>query len=480
MKRIAISLLAFVLLAACTPAPKQPVADPSEAPVSVDPLPSEDPSSAPPASSDPSPDPPVSADPSAETPESADPSADVPAGWQFTSARATDCSFVLTYEVPAGMKSGTFGICWNRDGDPTLEDDFIYGPKGGDGQIFQVLPNSLFEEGGTYVLKAFRMEGEETLYSEAVTLQLGYSPGPMDLEWTRLQRDVLPEGIELYATTSPVSGRPFHAWYAIADLSRVDFRVNAPDGASTIEAQSQADPNCVVLVNGGYFYAGAIAGLAYVAGRSYGAVNQSRGSLRSADPDYKEMYFVTRGIFGVDKQGTPAANWVGSRYEKHLFYDCPLPSVRGESKYGAISATYARPVIDWAPEYAVSAGPVLLKDGKIPFSFEQTEKGGEYWLNNYELMPYDIFGPDVICDRTAVGCLPDGRVLLFICDGRISDSPGLNLMELARILKGLGCKDALNLDGGGSTGMMVGTEHIGDQTAEKSRAVVTTAGFYKR
>ena len=140
----------------------------------------------------------------------------------------------------------------------------------------------------------------------------------------------------------------------------------------------------------------------------------------------------------------------------------------------------ARPVIDWAPEYAVSAGPVLLKDGKIPFSFEQTEKGGEYWLNNYELMPYDIFGPDVICDRTAVGCLPDGRVLLFICDGRISDSPGLNLMELARILKGLGCKDALNLDGGGSTGMMVGTEHIGDQTAEKSRAVVTTAGFYKR
>lgn len=54
-------------------------------------------------------------------------------------------------------------------------------------------------------------------------------------------------------------------------------------------------------------------------------------------------------------------------------------------------------------------------------------------------------------NRTAVGIREDGTVLLVVADGRFKAAAGLSLSELQQILRWLGCRDALNLDGGGST-----------------------------
>ena len=58
-------------------------------------------------------------------------------------------------------------------------------------------------------------------------------------------------------------------------------------------------------------------------------------------------------------------------------------------------------------------------------------------------------------NRTAVGVRPDGTVLLLVVDGRTRQSEGMTLDELSATLRWLGCRDALNLDGGGSTTMYV-------------------------
>ena len=87
---------------------------------------------------------------------------------------------------------------------------------------------------------------------------------------------------------------------------------------------------------------------------------------------------------------------------------------------------------------------------------------------------------DTLADRTAVGFTADGKVILFICDGRIDASKGANTLEMSRVMKGLGCVGALNLDGGGSTGMWVkGSGHINDLTGG-NRAVMTTVGFFSK
>ena len=59
-------------------------------------------------------------------------------------------------------------------------------------------------------------------------------------------------------------------------------------------------------------------------------------------------------------------------------------------------------------------------------------------------------------NRTALGLRPDGTVLIVSADGRFKkQAEGLTLPELELVMKWLGCREAINLDGGGSTTMYV-------------------------
>lgn len=57
--------------------------------------------------------------------------------------------------------------------------------------------------------------------------------------------------------------------------------------------------------------------------------------------------------------------------------------------------------------------------------------------------------------RTCLGIKPNGRVILLTVDGRNENSAGMSLMELTSLMKWLGCTDAINFDGGGSTTLWV-------------------------
>ncbi|MBQ5435486.1 MAG: phosphodiester glycosidase family protein, partial [Bacteroidales bacterium] len=57
--------------------------------------------------------------------------------------------------------------------------------------------------------------------------------------------------------------------------------------------------------------------------------------------------------------------------------------------------------------------------------------------------------------RTAVGRRTDGTVVLVVADGRNELAAGLTMAELQQVMAALGCRDAINLDGGGSTAMVV-------------------------
>lgn len=66
--------------------------------------------------------------------------------------------------------------------------------------------------------------------------------------------------------------------------------------------------------------------------------------------------------------------------------------------------------------------------------------------------------PDVTArraPRTALGVTRDGQMLLVAVDGRQPFSTGATLQELAQILLSLGAYNAMNLDGGGSTSMVL-------------------------
>ena len=73
--------------------------------------------------------------------------------------------------------------------------------------------------------------------------------------------------------------------------------------------------------------------------------------------------------------------------------------------------------------------------------------------------------------RTLAGVRPDGTIVLVVADGRYPNlSVGLSFREEARIMQAFGTRDAVNLDGGGSSTMTVGStlvNHPSDTTGER-------------
>lgn len=57
--------------------------------------------------------------------------------------------------------------------------------------------------------------------------------------------------------------------------------------------------------------------------------------------------------------------------------------------------------------------------------------------------------------RTAIGITKKDKLILLVVDGRNAQAQGMSLYELASLLKWIGAKDAMNLDGGGSSTLYI-------------------------
>lgn len=57
--------------------------------------------------------------------------------------------------------------------------------------------------------------------------------------------------------------------------------------------------------------------------------------------------------------------------------------------------------------------------------------------------------------RTAVGRIDKRKILLLAVDGRHENAAGMSLFELSSVLRWMGCREAINLDGGGSTALWI-------------------------
>ena len=90
-------------------------------------------------------------------------------------------------------------------------------------------------------------------------------------------------------------------------------------------------------------------------------------------------------------------------------------------------------------QHIISGGPYLLKDNQIFID-----------MTAQKLQSIGGRNP-----RTAIGYTEDNNLILVAVDGREGSSVGLTLVELAKLMKTLGCTNAINLDGGGSTVMYI-------------------------
>lgn len=369
------------------------------------------------------------------------------------------------------------GICFNDNGDPTVNDIKVLGPELRAGtEILQVVPNAYLEDGKEYNMSVFVKDGNDYHYSEPQTVKLEAQPDAIDLVWEKQAYDA--EGVEVFKTTSQLDGRNFNAWYAIADPAVVDFRVMYPEKVGSKEAvasQAEEAGDCLALINGaiyGNYNIGVIITEGEMTQQWHGEIE---GCYWGTD---SQLYQLTRPVIGVDRNGKAGAYWVGVPQQGTFhYYDRPQPNVVGQARYGKVTATSPVPAIDWDPYYAISCGPMLLYDGKV--CADNTMTDDTHYFTNYEC--WDESGVySAHPDRSAVGITKDGKMILFICDGRIDASQGAYIRELGPIMKSLGCIHAMNLDGGGSTGMWVNGAGMVNHMDGSWRAVKSTLGFFKK
>lgn len=122
----------------------------------------------------------------------------------------------------------------------------------------------------------------------------------------------------------------------------------------------------------------------------------------------------------------------------------------------------------------VNGGPRLLGAGRLDIT---AAAEGFHWADNPEF--YYRFGVRRN-PRTLAGTTSDGRLILVAVDGRRpGHSVGASFEESALIMRALGARDAVNLDGGGSTGMTLGSALVtrpSDATGERPIADALVIG----
>ena len=108
----------------------------------------------------------------------------------------------------------------------------------------------------------------------------------------------------------------------------------------------------------------------------------------------------------------------------------------------AINIQLTPPWLEQGFSQIIGGGPRLVRDGELSLNGEE-----------------ELFRSDVLqgrAPRTAIGVTASGELLLVTVNGRQPNiSVGMSLAELGRLLIELGAVQAMNLDGGGSTTMVI-------------------------
>ncbi len=261
----------------------------------------------------------------------------------------------------------------------------------------------------------------------------------MSLNWTAIDtlNAALPPGVEVFAGHSATM--PLRAWYARIEERRPDIETHvvlsddSTDRRETVSSFAEM-PRACLAVNAGYFAMNLTpalhAGLLYI-DRTIRAP-----ATRTVTRD-RTSYPVARAAIGFTDDHRIELAWVTTRHDSLFALPAPPPHVPGVPAE-LPSATDSL----WRVRDAVSAGPMLLWQGRVRITADEEVFFGSAIPN--------------VHPRTAAGRTADGHLIVLVVDGRQPESRGVDLVELAIIMRDLGAVEALNLDGGGSSALVVG------------------------
>lgn len=284
------------------------------------------------------------------------------------------------------------------------------------------------------------------------------------ITWSEISPgDDLPSEIELFKGVGSINGDTLTAYYTRTNLETGRFvfyplysEMNQKPGAYYDENRDDV----VIITNGGYFGTNV----------SYSMVRNDyvthAPNIRAVNRTFNNQshaYYPTRAAFGISPSRFARAEYVYT-VQEGVTYRYPEPSQ---------NSTDALPLPQPGPDFP---------DGGNPWDVSEAIGGGPLLIKNGEpIADYtpELFPPDITSStapRTAIGITADDKLINLVVDGRQEHSKGVSLGELTDILLELDCVEAINLDGGGSSCLLVRDQVINqpsDGTTRNIPSVVT-------
>lgn len=293
-------------------------------------------------------------------------------------------------------------------------------------------------------------------------------------KWADVSSDYgsLPEYIHIYKSPEKLEGKNAVAYVAVADMNSAQWdiwSINDSEMSGTSDAFKTpstvyAEGSWPIVINAGFFYSSG--------GKNYSsslAVRESEVlayNINYASEDWVTIYYPTRAAFLESEDGKFDACWTYYKSGgKHYMYPSPAENTWEARPAKTPSSIYPEGAETFAAKTAIGGGPLLIDNGKFRDSYVEELFNGASGI-----------GPDTNQPRTAIGVTADKKMVLFVCEGRqmTEGVAGLTTADVTNVLLDLGCVEAINLDGGGSSCMLVNGKETIKVSDGSQRAVAST------
>ena len=250
---------------------------------------------------------------------------------------------------------------------------------------------------------------------------------------------------------------PLRAWAVIIPKSNNKIKILVSDDDDGLETPQEMakKTGAVVVINGGYFSRGQypISHVGLLKSKNK-LIEPASGSVIRDNIRYN----INRGALGIMYDNTVDISWASTLNDSIFFWDYPINNRPGNpALVNYDNAQY------WSVVEAMHAGPILINKGLQMVTTEE-----EIFFNT----PVDGIQP-----RSAMGLKKNGDVIFMVVDGRQIDSRGVYLKELAMLMAQFDCEQALNLDGGGSSALIINGKLINKPIGLKTqRQVMSCVG----
>lgn len=273
-------------------------------------------------------------------------------------------------------------------------------------------------------------------------------------KWTEVSSDYgkLPEHIKVYKSPEKLEGKQAIAYIAVADLTSAiwdiwsikDAEMAGTSDAFKTPATVYAETSCPVVINAGFFYSSD--GLNYSSSLAVRNSELLAYNINYASEDWVTIYYPTRAAFIESEDGKFDACWTYKGRSAHYMYPSPAENTWESRPAKTPSASYPEGGEIFAAKTAIGGGPLLVDGGKFRNTYVEELYNGASGIS-----------PDSNQPRTAIGVTVDKKMIVFVCEGRemTEGVAGLTTADVANVLIDLGCVEAINLDGGGSSCMLI-------------------------